>query len=108
MALETFGLGWKYKFENRINQIKKVFPDINIERIERFKGMLRIRALARTDEEQYIIDCVLYCIERESAKCCEECGKHGIRRSDERLPEVKCLCLPCYALELDKVLSQKN
>lgn len=104
MTLETFGSGWYNTFENRIELLKRVFSDITIERIERFKGMLRLRLLARNEETQYIVDCVSYRIERESAKCCEECGKYGLRRFDPRLPEAKCLCLKCYALELDKLL----
>lgn len=105
--LETFGTGWYQNFENRLESLKKVFSQVRIERIERFSGMLRIHVSAPDPEIDYIAKCVTYKIERESARMCELCGKVGLRRlHDERLPVGMCLCNICYALELDRILTQ--
>lgn len=105
--LESFGTGWREAFEKRLLQIKKIFPELEIKNAKRYYGMLRLDFLAPSDDIQYVADCVAYRIERESAKKCEHCGKNGVRRTgDLRLPEPKCLCITCYALELDKWLTQ--
>lgn len=107
MALETFGTGWRDKFEKRLESLKKMFPELRIERIERFSGMLRISVSALDPDVDYIAKCVVYKIERDSAKTCEMCGKTGLRRlHDEVLTVGQCLCTLCYATELDRILTQ--
>lgn len=109
MTLETFGTGWYQKFENRLESLKRVFPQVRIERIERFSGMLRIYVSAADPDIDYIAKCVTYKIERDSARTCELCGKAGLRRlRDERLSVGMCLCITCYALELDRILTQHS
>jgi len=106
MTLETFGNGWRKEFEHRLESLKRVFPEVRIERIERYAAMLRIKLIAPDPDIQYICDCVTYRIERESVRKCEDCGKNGIRRTgDLRLPTPKCLCFECYALTIDKIVT---
>lgn len=109
MTLETFGTGWRKEFEHRLESLKKVFPEARIERIERYAAMLRVKIVAPDPDIQYICDSVTYRIERESAKKCEDCGKHGIRRTgDLRLPIPKCLCFTCYALAVNAAVTQNT
>jgi formylmethanofuran dehydrogenase subunit E len=107
MILDNIGLGWKEKFEDRINKVLKLFSDARVISYGRENALLKIK-IEVTDNVEYqdIVDSVLYKIERESAKTCEECGRYG-RRWEEHLPEKKCLCWKCYALEVD-ALMQNN
>lgn len=100
MILEKFKLGWKSKFEPKLEMLTRLFPDSTIVTAIRYHGMLKITASALDSDVQYVLDCVTHKIERESASTCEECGKHGIRR-DAYLPEKMCLCWQCYVLEID-------
>lgn len=100
--LNNFGTGWQSKFGKRLNAMLEILPNISINSIERFRGMLRISASALDKDVQYIVDCVTYKIERESVNTCEGCGKHGIRR-DAHIPEMMCLCWKCYALKIDEL-----
>jgi hypothetical protein len=69
---------------------------------------LRVKLEAPLDKSiQYIVDCVTYKIERESALTCESCGKHGKPKID-MLPEKMCLCWKCYALEVDAIMSSNT
>jgi hypothetical protein len=98
------GNGWKEKFNDRIEIVFKLFPDISVNSVERYEGMLRIKLFAIDKEVQFILDCVSYKIERESAKTCESCGKAGRRITDRTfLSETKCLCWKCYAIEIDSM-----
>lgn len=106
--LKDYGTGWRNAFEKRIEELLKLFPELRLNSIKRYSAMLRLDFLAPSDDIQYIAKCVAYYIERQSATTCELCGKYGMRRTgDERLPEPKCLCLTCYALELDKALANQ-
>jgi hypothetical protein len=108
-TLENYGVGWSNVFNKRLEYLKTVLPEVRFNSIERFKGMLRINVSAPDEASQYLADCVVYCIERDSARMCENCGKYGLRRMDEELmPEPKCLCLPCYVLEVDNTYAQQN
>jgi hypothetical protein len=100
--LNSFGTGWQNKFEKRLNAMLELLPGVNVESIERFHGMLRIKVKALDNDVQHIVDSVTYKIERESVNTCEECGIHGIRR-DAHLPEKMCLCWKCYALKIDSL-----
>lgn len=105
--LKQFGTGWQEKFSKRLESINKLFPEATLNGVIRYHGMLRLDFFAPSDDIQYVLDCVAYKIERESAKTCELCGKNAVRRTgDIRLPEPKCLCVNCYALELDRLLTQ--
>lgn len=106
--LKDFGTGWQNAFKKRIEGILKTLPEVRLNTILRYKAMLRLDFSAPNDDIKYIVDCVAYCIERESAVTCERCGNRGLRRTgDERLPESKCLCITCYALELDEALANQ-
>lgn len=108
MLLEEFGIGWKEKFSKRLEYLQKVSPDVRYTNIERFRGMLRVTASTDSSDSEYLVKAVLYYIERESVKTCENCGKHGFRRDTSLLPEQKCLCLTCYTIEVDNTISQQS
>jgi formylmethanofuran dehydrogenase subunit E len=103
LILDNVGLGWKKKFEDRINKVFKLFSDSKIISYGRENALLKIKIIAVDEEYQDIIDSVTYKIERESARTCEECGGYG-RRWEEHLLEKKCLCWKCYALEVDALM----
>lgn len=106
IMLKQFGTGWQEKFNKRLESINKLFPEATLNTASRYHGMLRLDFSAPSDDIQYLLDCVAYRIERESAKTCELCGNNALRRTgDPRLPEPKCLCMPCYALVLDEYLT---
>lgn len=106
--LNNFGTGWKNLFQDKLESLKKVFPEIEIKTVKRHNAMLRIEVNSNDKDIQYIVNCVAFFIERESAKRCENCAKIGRRRMDDpRLPEPKCLCGSCYALELDRILTNQ-
>jgi hypothetical protein len=103
--LNNFELGWRKTFTPYIEYVLELFPSTVVQRVDRFKGMLRIKMLGSTPGEQYVLDAVCHKIERDSVKVCENCGKHGFRRFDEYLPEPKCLCFACYVHEVDGILN---
>ena len=102
MILDNFGLGWKNRFENLIQFILNHINGSSIETISKYKGMLNIVFVGVDKDTQYILDSISTQIKRDSALVCETCGNHGTRRKDlTLLPEIKCLCWMCYALEID-------
>lgn len=106
--LKEFGLGWQQKFEPKLQILINQFPDIIIRNIKRYYGVLRITAETPLDKDtQFIVDCVVYKIERESAITCESCGVNALQKT-EYLPEKKCLCWKCYALEVDAIMSDNT
>jgi len=108
MILNKFGTGWKELFEKRLEYVNNVIAPDSIKNIERYRAMLRIKFESLDNDLQYVLDCVSYKIERESAITCERCGSYGSRRLSDLLPEPICLCLTCYTLEVDTILSEKN
>lgn len=104
--LNNFGTGWKTLFEKHIEYAVSVLPDVYVESVQRYKGMLRITFKSSNEHLQYILNCFSYKMERESAKTCEKCGKYGHRIFDERLDEPMCMCLDCYVLTVDSIISQ--
>jgi hypothetical protein len=107
ITLDNVGIGWKEKFEDRINKIFKLFSDVKVISYGRDNALLKIKIEVFDQEFQDIVDSVTYKIERESARTCENCGKYG-RRWEEHLPEKKCLCWKCYALEIDTLMQVDN
>jgi hypothetical protein len=106
--LEAYGKGWRDAFEPKLQILINQFPDIIIHDIKRYYGVLRISAEYPLDKDtQFIVDCVLYKIERESATTCESCGVKALQKK-EYLPEKKCLCWKCYALEVDAIMSSNT
>lgn len=105
--LNNFGVGWIRTFEKHLDYVTKFLPDISVISVERHKAMLRIKFSAPTEDLQYVLDCVSYKIERESARTCEMCGGLGVRRFSEWLQEPLCLCTTCYALHVDAILSNQ-
>lgn len=106
--LDKFGTGWQNAFTKRLEYLQKVSPDARFTSIERFRGMLRVTASTDSSDSEYLVKAVLYYIERESTKTCENCGKYGFRRDTSLLPVQKCLCLRCYTIEVDNTISQQS
>lgn len=107
MILKEFKPGWQITFEERIQFLFTLWSDITLISVNRNYGMLRIKLEALDKQVQYVLDCVTYKIERDSAHTCEGCGIRGIRR-DEFLSEKMCLCWKCYALEVDAIESNNK
>ena len=108
MILNEFKLGWQNAFEEKLQYLFKLFPNLAVKRIIRFHGMLRVELLALDSDAQYVVNCVTYKIERDSTHVCEECGEWGVRRGTELLPERICLCWKCYALMASALESPSN
>lgn len=102
MTLNKFRSGWQTEFEPKLQILFNLFPNLVIDCVKRHFGMLSIKGSVLDKRHQYIVDCVMYKIERESSRVCEICGNYGIRKT-EYLPEMMCLCWKCYALEIDSM-----
>ena len=107
MILKEFKTGWQRAFEQRIQFLFEIWPDIKLISAQRAHGMLKIKLEALDKRVQDILDSVSYKIERESVHTCEMCGNRGVRR-EEFLPEKMCLCWKCYALEVDAIESNNK
>ena len=103
-VIKNIGSGW-YSY---IDTVYNILPELSfcpgVYLIERKNGMLHV-IFSRTDlttpAQEFILKSVEYKIERLTAKVCEECGIHGVRRKD--LPEIKTLCTKCYAYAYSEV-----
>jgi hypothetical protein len=96
------GTGWNTLIDKAIAITEKL-EFANIESINTEHGMLKIKFTEPLDKtEQYILDCLSYKLERESARLCETCGEYGLRR--QNLPVTKCLCTKCYTLEYNELM----
>lgn len=106
MILNGFDIGWQEAFEKRLSYLKELFPELKYKTPTRHNAMLRVEADLKDDPlGQQVIDNVLYCIERDSAKTCEACGNGGRRiTKEEYFDEPKTLCITCYALILDEII----
>lgn len=108
MILNKFRTGWQEAFGPKLEYLFKLFPDLETISVERVHGFLRIKLKSPLDNlHQYIVDCVTYKIERESARTCEVCGRYG-RCRESHLPEKMTLCWKCYALEIDSLLQNNT
>lgn len=107
MILKRFRTGWQERFENKLQTLFDLFPAIELESVDRVHGLLRVKIKALDTKVQYVVDCVTYKIERESATACESCGLYGVRR-DDLFEEKMCLCWKCHALELSQLASSNE
>ena len=106
MNINEFESGWSEYFGPKLESVNKLFPAISYS-AARYNGMLRVAFKASDDDTQFVLNCISYKLERESASRCESCGKQGLRRTnDDRLPYAQCLCTSCYALRLDEILTK--
>ena len=105
--LNEFGTGWSNLFEKPIEYAITSLPDVTLSKIERYKAMLRVTFTAENEQLQYILNCLSYKIERESARTCEVCGEYGFRRFSEWMVEPLCLCTPCYVKHVDNIISKQ-
>lgn len=106
MILEKFGVGWRNTFEDKLQRIFKILPDLQLVNVERSNGLLKIKIETLDKDIQYIVDCIVYKIERDSVRICERCGKPNNGRRIELLPEPMSLCWTCYALVVDEIQSK--
>jgi len=103
-VLNNISSGWHSYIETIYNLLPELSFCPGVYLIERKNGMLRVifsRIDLTTSEQEFILKAIEYKIERLTAKVCEECGKHGIRRTE--LSETKTLCTQCYAFEYSKL-----
>lgn len=105
-VLNKIDSGW----HNTVELIYEVLPQLpfcsGVYMIERKNGMLSVifsRTNLTNDTQEFILKCIEYKIERMTAKICEGCGQHGLRRVN--LPEVKTLCTKCYAITFSEINS---
>ena len=95
---EVFGEGWK-SLEDLLNEIVISLPFAKIQKKYHRFGMLCVEFVPLDNPaEQYILQCIAYKLERDSALLCERCGSSGRARKD--LDPRRVLCLPCYAITL--------
>jgi hypothetical protein len=93
----NIGLGWNSLIE-KAKDIETLLSFAQIASISKAHCILKIKFADVLDKQaQYVLDCISYKIERESAKLCEECGKYGMRRHD--LSTMQVLCTTCYTLK---------
>lgn len=107
-ALANIGSGWHTLIEIAYASQNHLPFCTGIESVERNNGMLVVRFIKNplTDDMQaFILKALEYRLERLSAKICEGCGQHGIRRTE--LPIVKALCTRCNALEYSEYKDSK-
>ena len=103
-VLNNLGSGWHslieqvYAIQNQLSFCDGVYI------VERKHGMMNViysRASLTTPEQEFILKSIEYKFERLTARICEECGQHGLRRTE--LSETKTLCTRCYAFEYSKI-----
>ena len=103
-VLNKLESGW-HNLVEKVFEIEKQLPFCSgIADVERANGMFKIlfvRADTLNEYQRFVLDALEYKFERISAKLCEGCGKHGVRRKD--LPEIQTLCTTCYALKYSEV-----
>jgi hypothetical protein len=103
-TLNNFGSGWHSLIEKIYAIQDQLTFTSGIYVIERKNGMLSV-IFKRTDltneVQEFILKSIEYRIERVTAKLCEECGIHGLRRTD--LPTVQTLCTRCYAFKYSEI-----
>jgi hypothetical protein len=102
--INNFGSGWHNLIE-KTYAIQDQLPFCDgIYVIERKNGMLSVifkRSDLTNEAQDFILQSVEYRIERMTAKLCEGCGKHGLRRTD--LPIIQTLCTSCYAIKYSEI-----
>ena len=99
-AKEIIKPGW-HKLIDKAYAITDILPFAQIIDVSTNHSMLQIHFdTALDNSQQYVLDCISYKIERESAKICEECGLNGFRRKD--IPHSPCLCTACYTIQYNE------
>lgn len=93
----NIGIGY-HSLIDLVYSIAEVIPFVVINDIIVDNAMLKIIFEKALDKpHQYVLDCIAYKIERESAKICEDCGAFGVRRLN--LPNPQSLCVTHYTLK---------
>ena len=103
-VLNNLGSGW-HSLVNQVYAIQDQLSFCNgVYIVERKNGMMNViysRSTLTTPEQEFILKSIEYKFERLTARICEECGQHGLRRTE--LSETKTLCTRCYAFEYSKI-----
>lgn len=100
------GKGWNVLIE-KVYSIQNKLSFAIVTSITKEHGMLKINFQDPLDNDlQYVLDCIAYRIQRQSARMCELCGAYG--ESRKNLPEIQYLCTPCYAIKLSDVMESMS
>lgn len=104
---KPFDKGWDHLVE-RVNSVLEVLPFAKVESLGYRHGMLSVNFTPLDNPtEQFILNSISYCLERESVKVCELCGATNSIAIRKSLTPRKILCLRCYAFTLSD-LSEKE
>jgi hypothetical protein len=105
-AKEIIKSGW-HDLLDKAYSVTDQLHFANIVDISTRHSMLQIIFEEPLDNTQkYVLDCISYKIERESAKICEECGNFGVRRKD--IAESPCLCTTCYTIQYNEMMESAS
>lgn len=105
-AKEIIKQGW-YSLIDKAYAITDQLSFANITDVSIRHSMLQIIFAEPLDNTQkYVLDCVSYKIERESARMCEECGAYGVRRNNLEIKQ--CLCTSCYTLKYNEMVESAS
>ena len=89
--------GWN-KLIDKVYAITELLTFATVAEVNIRHSMLQIIFEPTLDKhQQYVLDCIAYKIERESALTCQDCGISGVRR--KALPGSPNLCTACYAIQ---------
>lgn len=99
--IEIFGKGWNI-LENNLNLVIEELPYAIIKSKKRRFGLYSIE-FEQVDNpaQKFILDSIVYVLERKSAVICESCGRKSVMRRD--LVDQQTLCMDCYALLLSDI-----
>lgn len=93
------GNGWNTLFD-LLNEVEA--DHFIVDNVQRHNGMMKVTFKL----DSFITQAIAYRIERMSAKLCEQCGRHGFRRTE--LPTIQALCTNCYALKYNELDEQSR
>ena len=99
-------IGWKALVQQASKATELLSFAKNLT-LARHNAMLRVSwDHCDNPDEQFILDCISYKLERASAKTCEHCGAYGLRRT--AIPEPTSLCFSCYGLEYNRLFESAS
>lgn len=102
---EHFGTGWHLLLDKAFRMVRFI-EGAEIRSAKRNFGLLHVYVEAPDQETQEAAEGVAWKVERLSAKVCEGCGNHGVRRKNLRYPFNFCtVCFTKYLDDQDDPLS---
>ena len=101
-AKEKIKPGW-HKLIDKVYDIASLLPFAKITDITMNHSMIQIIFEKPLDKiQEYVLYCIQYRIERDSARICQECGEYGTRRIE--IPSGPRLCTTCYTLQYNEYM----